>query len=757
MAARAMPAIERTCLRNGKCHEPRIGHHLVRHSGEETPGQAVALTRQIGCEQRSPEQRERPYHPFPVQPQAGPSLHRRVLCVILTALFLSPAKASQMQNGNGEPESAPAEAVVPRSHRLVRRLVWLFAIEWAAVVVFLCMALLPPGVLPQARAVAREAFSGGLSALVLTTLLLPLTALLGTLSLTWARFRFSEGGYGSRPQRLWDDPGFAARQCQALIVPVGTLLIWLLVSFAWPEAPAQSDATDAPAAAPGSATTANLAAAFVFALAFVSLVAERVMAAFPAPQLPEAPALRRLLLLTTLLLVAAAGIELGRGAELAWVRWPAMVLICVPGLIATELSVRALARMFLPPPAAADATAVTESLLASVITGGPRTSGSLLKTHLGLDFARSWALRFLSAAILPAVFATALLCWCLTGLKLIDLGQRGIYERFGAPVAVLGPGLHLLLPWPLGRLRPVEYGTIHSVAIGVDEAAAPQEREESVAAEAMPPASLNRLWESSHPGQANYLVPSRGTGQEGFQSVSTEISVLYRVGLTDAAAMQSVYTVADPESLIRQSASRLVLRYFNSRELDAVLGARRENVAGSLREALAANMDEHRAGVEIVSVLIEEIHPPAGAAGAYHAVQAAEINANASISQELGRAKRAAGVAQQEAHQLTAAADAQATETVATANAETYRFNADRRAYAETGEPFLLERSYSKLKTALAQAPLTIIDHRLSPAQGPVLDLRNPTAASRGSAAAPASAPAPAARGSTTPDIDLPE
>ena len=661
-----------------------------------------------------------------------------------------------MENPPGDTGSAPPETVVPRSHRLVRRLTWLFAIEWVAVAVFLCAAFLPSGVLPQAGAIAREAVSGGLSALVLTTLLLAFIPLLATLALTWARLRFSEGSSPSRRSRPWDDPGFAARPCQALIVPVGTLLIWLVVRFAWPETPAESDASGAVAAPPGSATTANLAASFVFALAFVSLVTERVMSAFPAPQLPEAPALRRVLLLTTLLLGAAGGIELGRGAGLAWVRWPAMVLICVPGLIASELSIRALARMFLPPPAPADATAVTESLLASIITGGPRTPGTLLKTRLGLDFARSWALRFLSAAILPAVLGTALLCWILTGLKLIDLGQRGIYERFGAPVSVLGPGLHLLLPWPLGRLRPVEYGTIHSVAIGVDQAA-PQEMAEDVSAEATPPASLNRLWESSHPGQANYLVPSRGSGQEGFQSVSTEISVLYRVGLTDAAAMQSVYTVADPESLIRESASRLVLRYFNSRELDAVLGASRENVAGSLREALATNMDEHQAGIEIVSVLIEEIHPPPGAAGAYHAVQAAEINANASISQELGRAKRAAGVAQQESHQLTAAADGQAAETVAAANAESYRFNADRRAYAETGEPFLLERSYSKLRTALTQVPLTIVDHRLSPSQGPVLDLRTLTGAPRASSPAPAAQPAAAGKRSATPDIDLPE
>jgi regulator of protease activity HflC (stomatin/prohibitin superfamily) len=676
--------------------------------------------------------------------------------------------------------SAQPEGVAPRSHRLVRRLTWLFAIESAAVGVFLCADLLPAGVLSQARALAHEAVSGGLGALVLASLLLPLTVLLGTLALTWARFRFAAGPSTSR--RMWDDPGFAARPCQAVIVPLGTLLIWLVVRFAWPvsgwpisgwpipggpiSVGPEASMGDAAGTA-GIGTTANLAAAFVFALAFVSLVTERVMHAFPAPQLPEAPALRRVLLLTTLLLVAGALIELGRGADLAWVRWPLLVLICVPGVVASELSLRALARMFIPAPAPADATAVSESFVASLITGGPRAPGNLLRTHLGLDFARSWALKFLSAAILPAILGTLLFCWILTGLKLIDLGQRGIYERFGAPVAVLGPGLHLLLPWPLGRLRPVEYGTIHSVAIGVDPNA-PQEKEQAVAAEATPPASLNRLWESSHPGQANYLVPSRGTGQEGFQSVSTEISVLYRVGLSDQAARESVYTVADPESLIRESASRLVLRYFNSRELDSVLRERRDQTgAASLRAALAANMEEHHTGIEIVSVLIEEIHPPAGAAGAYHAVQAAVINSKASIAQESGRAKRAAGVAQQEAHQLVAAADAQAAETVSAADAEAYRFNADRRAYGEAGESFLLERTYGKLKTALAQMPLTIVDHRLSPAQGPVLDLRNPSVA-RTPPAAPASAPAAAAPAAAsaarpggapaaTPDIDLPD
>jgi regulator of protease activity HflC (stomatin/prohibitin superfamily) len=626
------------------------------------------------------------------------------------------------------------DSVYPRSHRLVRRLSLVYGVSVLAVGLLLLLALLPLGMGGSPQALAHEAIAGGLAATVLAALLLSLTGLLATLTLTLSRFRSAvalEQGRvaaGTAWRQVLEHPGAAARLGQALIVPVGAVLTYLALQFLWPYE-----------AVPDNATSANILAAFVFALTFVSLVCERIMVEFPAPQLPEAPALRRLLLLTTLLLGAAACIELGRGAMLGWLRGPQWVVALLPMLVVLELAIRALARLFLPAPAAATARAITDSILASVVTGGPRAPATLLRTHLGLDFTRSWALAFLGAAILPAVLGTALFCWGLTGVKLIELGQRGIYERFGAPVAVLGPGLHVLLPWPLGRLRPVEFGTIHSVAIGVDDQAAAATPEQ-VGAEDVPPASLNRLWESAHAGQANYLVPSAGMGQQGFQSVSTEISVLYRVGLTDAAALQSVYEVADPESLIREAGSRIVLRYFNSRTLVAVLGERRNDVAASLRDALTADLDSHHAGIEIVSVLIEEIHPPPGAAAAYHAVQAAEINASASISDERGRAKRVGGVAQQEAHQLTTAANAIAVERIDAANADAYRFDAERRAHAEGGQSFLFERSLSRIQAALGQKPLTILDHRLSSAPGPIIDLRAPAGSSPPTPSAPAGA-----------------
>jgi regulator of protease activity HflC (stomatin/prohibitin superfamily) len=622
-------------------------------------------------------------------------------------------------NQSATPPSKP-QPIAPRPQRFVQRLVVVYAGATLIAALALSTQLLPAGLLAGARPLATEAIVGGTGALVLAALLLALTGLCGTWALTSARYRLLFSRF---------DAGFAARQGQAAIVTTGAILVCLSAVLLWP--------VGTSAAAPAHA---NAVAALVFAMAFVSLVAERAMNGFPAPQLPEAPALRRVLLLCTALLAAAACAELGRGSHLEWIRWPTMLLICLPCAVAIELALRALARLFLPAPPAAAAKAATDSVLASLLTGGPRAPGELLRTHLGLDFARSWALSYLSAALLPAILATALVCWGLSGLKLIDLGSRGIYERFGAPVAVLGPGLHMLLPWPLGRLRPVEYGAIHAVAIGVD--LSQDGMEESIGAEALPPASLNRLWESSHPGQAEYLVASLSTGLQGFQTVSTEISVLYRVGLNDSAALQSVYSVADPETLVKEAASRLVLRYFSSRTLEAVLGAKRENIAEALRDALTSDLNARRAGIDIVSVLIEEIHPPAGAAAAYHAVQAAEINASASISNEIGRAKRTNGVAQQEAHQLVTAAAAQAEETLRVANADAYQFNADRRAYAEAGNAFLFERSNRDIVAALAQTPLTILDHRLSAAQAPIIDLRT------------IGAPASAAPAPLTPDVE---
>ena len=635
-----------------------------------------------------------------------------------------------------------------RAYRFVTRLVWLYGGFTALVAAALALSLLPFAALSALRMQALETIAGGMGGLILGALLIALTALCATQAVTAARHRYvviEESEAGARVRRFSFrriGPGVAARQGQAIIVGLGAALTCFASWLLWPTG-----------ALPSATADPNLVGAIAVAIAFCSLVAERMIAAFPTPQMPEAPALRRILLVTTILLAAAGGLEICRSAGLLWVYWIVIALSVVPWIVSIELALRSFARMFLPPPQAAEATAVADSIFLGLVTGGPRAPGLLIREHLGLDFTRSWALQYLTSAALPAVFATALLCWGLSGLKLIDLSQRGIYERFGAPVAVLDPGIHLLLPWPIGVMRSVEFGTLHEVKVGSRQ---PDTAVLHLDAEAVPPASTNHLWDVADPTEAEYLVASQsGGGAQGFQAVDAEIHVVYRTGLTDADAMAAVYGAADPGALVSESASRIAALYFASHTLETVMGAQRDALAEFLRASLAHDVAAYHAGIEIVSVHIESVHPPAGAAAAYHAVQAAVINADASISNERGRATRAAGVAQQEAHQMETAAQAAAEEKLQEAKGEAYQFAADRKANGEGTNSFVMERTFAALTAALTQVRLTIVDHRLTAAQAPIIDLRGGT-----NAAAPEATPtagaAPAVAPSTAPPRPAP-
>jgi regulator of protease activity HflC (stomatin/prohibitin superfamily) len=213
-------------------------------------------------------------------------------------------------------------------------------------------------------------------------------------------------------------------------------------------------------------------------------------------------------------------------------------------------------------------------------------------------------------------------------------------------------------------------------------------------------------------------------GGQSFQSVSVDARVLYRTGLNDAAALKAAYAVSSPDDLVRAQAGRLLAQLFASQLLETVLGDNRETMAEALRARLQAELDRMGTGIELVAVVIEAIHPPAGAAEAYHNVQAAEIVANTTIAVERGRSFTTASFARQRTTDLVDGATGTAADTVADAKVAARSFTADQQAAQVGGEAFLLERYFANISAALAKSPLVIVDHRLTGTDAPVIDLR---------------------------------
>jgi regulator of protease activity HflC (stomatin/prohibitin superfamily) len=447
---------------------------------------------------------------------------------------------------------------------------------------------------------AAELHRSAVATLPLAALLIVLAALLGTAQLTRAR-------------RSGHKIGRAARLPQIIIIPALTLpaaaIAWLLRPSPLP-----------PACPP---QTGYILGGIAIALSFALLIAERHAAATPPRALPEAPALRALLFAATGITFAAGVLEILAQLGLSYVAALAgAALAALTAAIALELAIRAALRIFLPPPPPEAATAAVSSLIARLLTAtiqAPDGVAAPIRQHLGIDFSRSWALAYLRAATLPAIGFFLLLGWGLSGVTLVPLDGRAVYERFGAPVALLHPGLHFGLPWPLGTARLVEYGRVHEIGL-IPTALDAQLR---YSAEEPSPAAADRLWDRVHPAEITLVIASDANARQSFQSVSADLRVLYRVGLTDAAAIQAAYAIAVPEDLVRAAAGRVTAGYFAARTLDAVLGANRETMAATLRSRIQAELDRHGSGLHIVDVVIEAIHPPAGAAEAYHTVRAA--------------------------------------------------------------------------------------------------------------------------------------
>ena len=395
------------------------------------------------------------------------------------------------------------------------------------------------------------------------------------------------------------------------------------------------------------------------------------------------------------------------------------------GVVALELWLRAALSAFDRRGGRMEPRLLADSAVAGLLCWPPRSLHTLqgeLQVRLGIDLRQSWAFSFMRRALLPVTAALMLLGCALSGVTEVPIQERGIYERFGAPVAVWAPGLHFGLPWPLGRVRPVENGIVHQVAASLRSEGG--DESDLSGAEGPAPESANRLWDTSHLAENSQVIASETGGSQGFEVISMDVRFVYRIALDDRSALAATYNSADIPALIRSIAGRVLVRDLASRDLDGLLGGQRAQLAREIGKTVQDQLDALSSGVEILSSLIESIHPPAGAADAYHRVQAALIKSRATVARERGRAAEQTNDARMRASMAGDKAAAAAREAQAEAEVADLRFAAEREAFKKAGKAFVLEQYLARLSQGLSTAQVVIVDHRLDTAQAPVIDWR---------------------------------
>lgn len=463
--------------------------------------------------------------------------------------------------------------------------------------------------------------------------------------------------------------------------------------------------------------------------AFAVLVLERHWTLKNPLEWPEAAKLAPMMrMMIGVFLLSALALMFAREASV----WPAHLLMLtglLPGLVALELFLRALMAMFSPPREDKEPEFIAGSLLAAQICWPPRPLQFVqneLHQHFGIDLRQIWAFHFMRRALLPLAAILLLTGWLLTGISEVPLTQRGIYESFGKPVAVRQPGLHAGLPWPFGRTRMVDNGEVHELTTGSEEPVTTTPVTVADTAEGPAPESANRLWDSGHSSDKSQIIASATRDRQSFQIMNMDVRFVYRIAMNDGAAMASLYHTDNMPVLIRSIANQVLVHDFSSRTLDSLLGSDQTRLAADIGRKVQSQLDHLNSGVELLATVIESIHPPAGAADAYHSVQAAQILAQSAIAGEKGQASQQLNAAQQFARLAQDTASAQSHENLDQAQVMALRFNAENQAYQAGGQSFLTDRYFSQLILAMQQHPeVLIVDHRIGGGTSPVLDLRN--------------------------------
>jgi regulator of protease activity HflC (stomatin/prohibitin superfamily) len=251
------------------------------------------------------------------------------------------------------------------------------------------------------------------------------------------------------------------------------------------------------------------------------------------------------------------------------------------------------------------------------------TAAQALDYQFGFKVSETWFYRlFFERALKWLLLAQAGVLVLSSCFVFIETGEQGLLEHFGNPVTgrtPLGPGAHLKWPWPIDTVYRFGTEQIQSFEIGTAPGA--EKEEERIV-----------LWTVKHTKQDedNFLVANReqsaSPAAEGAAKRTPPVSLLtgsipIQYQITDLLSW--AYKNEDASSLLQDLARREIVRYFVSADMNDILSRGRLEAAQRLIDRIQAAADERNLGAKIISVGLQDLHPPVKVAADYEKVVAA--------------------------------------------------------------------------------------------------------------------------------------
>ncbi len=220
----------------------------------------------------------------------------------------------------------------------------------------------------------------------------------------------------------------------------------------------------------------------------------------------------------------------------------------------------------------------------------------------------------------PALGILAAL-WLTSGLYTVRPQEQAVVQRFGRHLLPYrGPGLHYALPWPVEKVTRIDAARVRVLEMGFRSIAPRAGTQEPEAYE----------WNVLHlTGRYRQMLDEALmlTGDQNI--VTTNAVVLYRI----ERAGDYLFHLADPESMLRSTAEGVIRSAFATSELDVALTTGRAALEARAREHLERRLDRYGAGIRVLSVRLQDVHPTLEVVDAFREVSSAFEEKNRLINE----------------------------------------------------------------------------------------------------------------------------
>jgi Cu+-exporting ATPase len=304
--------------------------------------------------------------------------------------------------------------------------------------------------------------------------------------------------------------------------------------------------------------------------------------------------------------------------------------------------------------------------------------------------------RQFSVSACIAVFAL----WMLSGIYIVNHDEVAVVQLLGRVVSEDVPsGIHYRLPFPLTKLWKIRKHELRRVEIGFRTVPPLQRGQEPLVYE----------WDFPHKFGRYRKLPEESlmvTGDENLASVNTVVH--YRV----ADTTDFLFRVANADELIRSVGERVIREVAAQVHLDSLLVSERRELERIVRERMQRLLSAYRAGVEIVAVKFQDVHPPIEVVDAFRMVAAAFEQKLATVNQAEAYRNEQIPLARGKAVEQVETAKAYRIRRSLHALGESQRFLMFSEVYRNFPEVTRVRLYLEAIEKALAGKPKIIMDAR---------------------------------------------